>query len=86
MKWSEIRQQYPDQWLLLEAVKAHTEGNHRVIEELAVVDTFADSPDALRQYNEMHRAKPQRELYVFHTSRESLDVRERRWLGIRSGS
>jgi len=24
-----------------------------------------------------------RELYVFHTSRETLDITERRWLGIR---
>jgi hypothetical protein len=26
---------------------------------------------------------PERELYVFHTNRETLDIAERRWLGIR---
>lgn len=83
MKWTEIRDRYPQQWLLLEAIQAHSEASKRVLEQLSVVSTFADSTAALKSYLQLHREAPQRELYVFHTSRESLEIPERRWLGIR---
>ena len=37
MKWQEIRQRYPKAWLLLEAIEAHTEGDKRILESLAVI-------------------------------------------------
>ncbi len=83
MRWEEIREHYPQQWLLVEALKAHSEGDKRVLERLAVLGSYSDSSEALRAYAEFHREAPARELYVFHTSRESLDVTERRWLGVR---
>lgn len=83
MQWQEIRTHYPQQWLLLEAIKAHSEANKRILEQLAIVSTFADSSAALQSYAQLHRDAPERELYVFHTSRETLDITERRWLGIR---
>ena len=41
MQWQDIRRHYPDQWLLVEAIKAHSEDDRRILDELAVVDTFA---------------------------------------------
>jgi hypothetical protein len=82
MKWQEIRQQYPRQWLLVEAVKAHSEANKRILEQLAVIGAFPDSITAMNHYAQLHRDAPQRELYVFHTSRRTLDITERRWLGV----
>ena len=84
MQWHEIRDHYPQQWLLLEAVKAHSEGDQRILDQLAVLDAFPDSATALSAYARIHREVPQRELYVFHTSRDTLDILERQWLGIRS--
>ena len=83
MQWQEIREHYPQQWLLLEALQAHSEGNKRILDQLAILGTFADSTSALRDYSQFHHEAPNRELYVFHTSRETLDITERRWLGIR---
>lgn len=83
MQWREIREHYPDQWLLVEALAAHTEANKRILDELAVLDTFADSTSALRRYGRLHHEAPRRELYVLHTSRATLDITERRWLGVR---
>ena len=83
MKWQEIRTHYPQQWLLVEAIKARSEASKRILEQLAVVGTFSDSVTALKSYQQLHREAPERELYVFHTSRETLDVTERTWLGIR---
>jgi len=86
MEWQEIRLQFPQQWLLIEAIKAHSEANKRILEQLAVVGTFPDSVVAMKQYLELHREAPGRELYVFHTSRKTLDIIERQWLGIRAAS
>jgi len=83
MKWNEIRIRYPKKWLLVEAVKARTKLDKRILSRLAVLGSFANSKAALQKYAQVHREKPERELYVFHTSRETLQVTERKWLGIR---
>ncbi len=85
MQWQDIREHYPNQWLLIEAIKAHTEDDKRVLDQLVVIGVFPDSPTALKGYQRLHKDEPGRELYVFHTSREKLDIKERRWLGIRLG-
>jgi hypothetical protein len=84
MKWTEIRTQYPKKWLLVEAIKARTKADQRILTQLAVLGSFATSKTALQKYAQFHRATPERELYVFHTSREKLFVTERKWLGIRA--
>jgi hypothetical protein len=83
MKWEEIRNQYPKQWLLVEAIKAHSELGKRILEQLSVINTFPDSVTAMSSYTQLHREAPERELYVLHTDREKLDIMERSWLGIR---
>jgi len=83
MQWQDIRQYYPHQWLLVEAIIAHSTSGKRVLEHLAVINAFPDSVTAMKRYTQLHRDTPERELYVFHTSRETLDILERQWLGIR---
>jgi hypothetical protein len=86
MTWQEIRQHHPNSWLLLEATRARTEGDERVLEDLSVLERFEDSAVALRAYKTQHDRFPERELHVAHTSKETLEVKERRWLGIRSAA
>ncbi len=83
MQWQDIRNRYPDQWLLVEAIKAHSESQRRILEDLAVIEAFNDSGEAMKSYARLHHQAPERELYVFDTDRETLEVSERRWLGIR---
>jgi hypothetical protein len=83
MNWDEIRQNYPDQWVLVEAIQAHSEADRRILDQLSVIGPFSDSPSAMRSYQQLHTVAPERELYVLHSSRPALDITERRWLGIR---
>lgn len=83
MNWNDIRTKYPKKWLLVEALKARTKADHRILMQLAVLGSFSDSKTALKKYAQFHRETPERELYVFHTSREKLVVTERMWLGVR---
>jgi hypothetical protein len=84
MNWQEVRLNHPNQWLLVEAARAHTEATQRILDDLVVLDTYEDSAVAMRDYTQMHRQRPDRELYVLHTSREELKVEEHRWFGIRA--
>ena len=80
MKWEEIRQQYPHQWLLIEATEAHSNAGQRVLEQMSVIGTFPDSITAMEGYMQLYRTAIERELYVFHTGLEKLDITERTWL------
>lgn len=83
MRWQDIRQDFPGQWLLVEAIEAHTEQGMRVLDDLVLVEVFDDSPAALASYAKLHREAPQKELYVVNADREELEIKERSWLGIR---
>ena len=83
MNWTEVREAYPSQWLVIEALDAHTEGNQRLIDRIAVIETCPDGTSAMQSYQRLHREFPLREFYFVHTQREDLDIRERRWIGIR---
>ncbi|MEA3439940.1 MAG: hypothetical protein U9R58_06630 [Chloroflexota bacterium] len=84
MHWSEIRATYPEQWLIVEALEAHTtEDSQRLFDRLAVIETCVDGNTAMQRYRELHQEHPQREYYFVHTSREELTIHERQWLGIR---
>ena len=84
MLWSEIRKAYPDQWLVIEAIEAHTSpSNQRELEKIAVIETCEDGIAAMNRYRHLHSQYPDREFYFVNTSRKELDIRERQWVGIR---
>lgn len=77
MEWQEIRSQYPDSWLLIEAIKAHTTSEQkRIIDRLAVIDQFDDFYAAMDSYKQLHREKPAKEMYVVHTDSEEINIKE----------
>lgn len=87
MQWQEVRFAYPDQWLIVEALAAHTEADsHRHLDKLAVIEPCADAKAAMQQYRSLHHQYPEREFYFVHTSRTELEILERQWLGIRKNN
>ena len=86
MKWPEIRKAYSGQWLVVEALEAHTTPeNRRILDRLAVIETCSDGSEAMKRYRELHKQYPLREFYFVHTDREELEIYEQRWIGIRRG-
>jgi hypothetical protein len=84
MRWEDAKKTSPPQWVIIEAVDAHTEGDKRIIEKIQIVEFFGeDNNGALRQYVQLHKAHPEKEYYVVHTSRPELNVKERNWIGVR---
>ena len=38
MTWQQVQNNFPQQWLLIEAIQAHTEDNKRLLDQISVVD------------------------------------------------
>ncbi|MBO0994865.1 hypothetical protein [Bacillus sp. SD088] len=83
MRWLEVQKRFPNEWVVLEVMKAHSKEGKRYIEEIVVIDRFEKSSEAMRRYDELRKEKPYREYCFFHTSRPNLVARER-YAGIRS--
>ena len=84
LKWEDVKKAYVDQWVLIAALEAHSENEERIIDDMSVIDaTGSDSLQALSKYKELHREDKNRELYVVHTSRKQLDIKEKTWIGVR---
>lgn len=86
MKWSEVRDQYPDQIVLVEALKTSSQNKMRNIEEMSILSDFRDSIAAWQEYKKIHKENPEKELYIFHTSKRKAEVVEQFFAGIRGRS
>lgn len=84
MKWDDVCQAFPKQWVLIEAVQAYTnEKSERILEEVTPLMKFSNSPAAMKSYQELHRENPTREFYVLHTNRKNPGIIEKKWVGVR---
>ncbi|WP_240374076.1 hypothetical protein [Bacillus piscicola] len=82
MNWEKVRQAYPDRWVVLEAKAAHSAEGYRVIDEAEVVAVLEDAMEAFRRHAALQKQEPRREFYFFHTSRECLDIYEKKRAGL----
>jgi len=83
MKWEQIREHYPEQWVLVKAISAYSKNSIRHLEELSVISNFPESTSAWKAYKKLHLADPSREYYIFHTDHETIEVKEQKFIGIR---
>lgn len=84
MKWENVREKYPNTWVLIEAIEADSIEGERIIKKIAVLNYFDSSELAMQEYRNEHKKNPNRELYVYHTQNEALQIKERLWMGVRS--
>jgi len=83
MNWDEIKKQYPEKLVLVEAIKAFSGDNKRHIEEMTVVASYDDIKKAWENYKKLRKDFSNREFYIFHTSKEKIEVLEQPFGGIR---
>jgi hypothetical protein len=83
MKWIEVRQHFPNRCVLVEALKAETINQKRIIEEMAVISDYETGNDAWKAYKLIHADDHSRELYIFHTKNEETVVIEQPYVGVR---
>lgn len=84
MKWNEIQQKYPNQWVIVEALDAYTSHDQkRNLVKMSVLEQCYDGADAYKKYLEIHNLHPEREYYYVHTSQDQIDIVEETRLGPR---
>lgn len=83
MKWSHIRKIYPNRWVLVEALTTHSDNHKRTIEEMSVISEYDDPKLAWASYKKLHLSEPTRELYIFYTGNEFIEVIEKPFTGVR---
>lgn len=84
MTWSDVRENYKNKWIVFESLKAKSEKGKRIVEDLAVIAAFDNGSEALKSYSSWHKKDKSKEMYVYNTANESLDIEERVWVGVRS--
>lgn len=72
MLWSEVRDLFPDQFVLVEELKSYYENNKLHVEEVAVIRPIQDAQEA---WKEIFSAKNER--FVYHTSNENIVIEVR---------
>lgn len=72
MHWTEVRELFPNQFVLVEELKSYYEDNRLHVEEVAVIKTIPDPQEA---WKELFAAKNER--FVYHTSNEAIIVEMR---------
>lgn len=82
MRWQEVKERFPNEWVVLEVIKAYSDKGYRHIEDVVIIDRFENSIESMERYEELRKDHSQREYCFFHTSRENLVARER-YVGIR---
>lgn len=73
--WEQIRQKYPNSWVLVEAIDARTEQGKRVFQHMDLLDSFGGDFksmwDCYKVFRERH---PDREYVFYHTRNAVIDI------------
>ncbi len=83
MTWNTVRELYKGKWVLIEAIKSHSQSGKRIVEDMSVVGVYDKGNEALKDYAIRHKEDKSRELYVYNTINEKLEIEERVWIGVR---
>ncbi|NSW90111.1 MAG: hypothetical protein HPY74_05375 [Firmicutes bacterium] len=78
MKWEEVRQAYPHQWVKLKVLKSHLEDNKEYIEEMEVIKTIDSDLEAGRELGKCKESE-----VVYHTFHEEIYLEIRNIFGFR---
>ena len=83
MLWSDVRKDYPDMGVVIEALASHQQDDEKTIEEVTVVNSYRDSVQAYQNYRKIHKQNPQRDYLFASTANEALKVKVQYWTGVR---
>ena len=72
MKWQEVRELFPDQFVLISILDYHEEGDKKIIDEVAPIRAIPDE----EANKEFFKSKPG--TVVYHTSHENCIIHIRR--------
>jgi hypothetical protein len=72
MKWQEVRELFPNQFVLVSILEYHEEGNKKIVDEVAPIRSISDE-DANKEFFKVEQGN-----IVYHTSNEECVIHIRR--------
>ncbi|MEN1966498.1 hypothetical protein WMZ97_00340 [Lentibacillus sp. N15] len=69
MKWEEVRNIYPNQYILLGILQSHTAGDIQYIDDVSLIRTISDPREATKEL--LHAKKG---TVVYHTNNEVIKI------------
>lgn len=78
MKWEEIRNNYPNQWVKLNINKSHIQDGKEYIDDMEVINPIISDLEAGREL-----VKSKENEVVYHTSHEEIYLEIRNLFGFR---
>ncbi|MBE1446132.1 hypothetical protein [Paenibacillus sp. OAS669] len=73
MQWQEVRNIYPDQYVLLEILNSHTEDSVQYVDEVALIKAIQDPDEATKEL-----LKCKNNNIVYHTGQEMIAIELRK--------
>jgi hypothetical protein len=73
MQWQEVRNIYPDQYVLIKILNSHTENNVQYVDEVALINAIQDPDEATRDL-----LKCKNNNIVYHTGQEKIAIELRK--------
>lgn len=78
MLWNEVRNTYPNRWIVFDSLKQHEEDNKLIIEDIAIIEIFDDINDAFKCYRILHKQDKTRKLNIASTKEPELQYEIKR--------
>lgn len=78
MKWEEIRNNYPNQWVKLNIIKSHIQDEKEYIDDMDVISHITSDLEAGREL-----VKSKENEVVYHTSHDEIYLEIRNVFGFR---
>ncbi len=77
MKWNEVRNIYPNQFVKLEVLKSHIEEDKEFVDEIAIIGPVSDEEAT----KELLSSKDN--ILIYHTSKDNVVLKLRTRIGLR---
>ena len=78
MKWEDVRNTYPNQWVKMNIIKSHTQDGKEYIDDMDVIKTIISDREAGREL-----VKSKENEVVYHTSHDEIYLEIRNVFGFR---
>ena len=78
MKWEEIRQLYPHQWVKLNILAFHIEEDRKIIDDMEVIKVLSSDEEAGEQLGKCAKNEA-----IYHTYHENISYKMTRLFGFR---
>lgn len=78
MKWKEVRELYPNQFVKFEILESHIKDNKEYVDDVAIIKALSDGKDARKEFINCKKGQ-----LVYNTKNEELIIQLVKHVGIR---